>query len=66
MSGAILQLPEYSFMLLKWIVLSMFALTLYPSGTGVLHLIQINHQPDSTNFQSITGFIILHTGCAKI
>ena len=27
----------------------------YPFGTGVLHLIQINHQPDATIFQ----FIIL-------
>ena len=38
-------------------------LIVYPFGTGVLHLIQINHQPDATIFQFIILTFVYSSSC---
>jgi len=38
-------------------------ITIKPYGTGVLHLIQINHQPDATIFQFIILTFVYSSTC---
>ena len=42
---------------------SLMHLNLKPFGTGVLHLIQINHQPDATVFQFIILTFVYSSVC---
>ena len=42
-----------------------FILGYYPFSTGVLHLIQINHQPDATIFQFIILTLVYSSPCFR-